>query len=332
MNRCINVQVNPYLEFMNAILLTSKYNEMTAPFLGFKLMTDEDNEYTDAIKAFFKPYQNESIYELIESMIPNGFIFSRPVELMLSLGPSDNFEIYYPLSQLCIQYSGGLEQIKILLMALEDLEKKVDFFSFFDSIKTFYNPFIEKATKLLSTYPFIDLIEEQFGYQQNSYYYVISSLMRGNFGINFVDRKTGKLDMFSVFTTNELSLSAGVLFHEYSHPFINPLTDKYYDLVQTYDYAYEKLKKYKLPAFLSGYDDFKECVNEHFVRAIAIHLMKKINQKETADELLRDDLNSGYKFILGILKKLNYYDANRSTFLNFDQFYPELLEVFNQDI
>lgn len=110
------------------------------------------------------------------------------------------------------------------------------------------------------------------------------------------------------------------------------MTDKYYDLVQTYDYAYEKLKKYKLPAFLSGYDDFKECVNEHFVRAIAIHLMKKINQKETADELLRDDLNSGYKFIPGILKKLNYYDANRSTFLNFDQFYPELLEVFNQDI
>ena len=105
-------------------------------------------------------------------------------------------------------------------------------------------------------------------------------------------------------TTNELSLSAGVLFHEYSHPFINPLTDKYYDLVQTYDYAYEKLKKYKLPAFLSGYDDFKECVNEHFVRAIAIHLMKKINQKETADELLRDDLNSGYKFIPGILKNL----------------------------
>ena len=38
--------------------------------------------------------------------------------------------------------------------------------------------------------------------------------------------KTGKLDMFSVFTTNELSLSAGVLFHEYSHPFINPLTDR----------------------------------------------------------------------------------------------------------
>ena len=48
--RRINVHVNPYLEFMNSILLTSKYNEMTKPFIGYGLMVEDENKYTLAIK------------------------------------------------------------------------------------------------------------------------------------------------------------------------------------------------------------------------------------------------------------------------------------------
>ena len=332
MNRCFNVQINPYLEFMNAILLTSRYNEITKPYVGYGLMTEEDNEYTNALKAFLKPYHNEPIYEIVEKMIPKGFTFSRPVELMLSLGNSTDFEIQLTISPLCIEYCGGIDQIKTLLKEMKAFEKKVDFFNFFNSIKTFYNLIIEKVSETVLAYPFIKLIEEQFGTQQNSYNYVISSLMIGNFGINFVDNKTNKLDIFSVFAIDDYSLSPSVLFHEYSHPFINPLTDKYYDLVQKYKYAYEKLKNYKLPNYKSGYGDFKEYVNEHFVRAMTIHLIKKINQREMASELLENDLYRGYIFIPEILKKYEYYDLNRDTFLNFDQFYPELINVFSQDI
>lgn len=36
--KAFNVQVNPYLEFMNSILLTSRYNEMTKPYIGYGLM------------------------------------------------------------------------------------------------------------------------------------------------------------------------------------------------------------------------------------------------------------------------------------------------------
>jgi hypothetical protein len=46
----INVQVNPYIEFMNIILLTSRYNEMIKPFIGYGLMTEAENKDTIAIK------------------------------------------------------------------------------------------------------------------------------------------------------------------------------------------------------------------------------------------------------------------------------------------
>ena len=324
----INVQVNPFLEFINSILLTSRYNELTKPFIGYGLMTEAENEYTIAIKNFFKPYANDCVYSIIEKMIPVGFIFSRPVELMLSLGDSEDFNVKYQLSDFCIQYCGGSDNIELLLKHLKTLWYKTDYISFFNRMKHVYDPVIERVLQTVSEYPFIDIIENEYGTSQNSYNYILSSLMNGNFGICFNNQDSGKLDLYSVFSTDNFSLSPTVLFHEYSHSFINPLTDKYYDLAQGYIDSYEKLKKYKLQDFQSGYGEFQECINEHLVRAMSIHLLKKINLIDMANNELNYDLYCGYKFIPRILECYDYYDKNRDKFNTFEQFFPQLLEAF----
>lgn len=325
----IKVQVNPYLEFMNSLLLTSRYNEMTIPFIGYGLMVEDENEYTIAIKTFLKPYANDLIYTKIGELIPNGFTFSRPVELMLSLGDSENFSKQYELSELCIQYCGERDTIDDLLKQLKAFWDKTRYLEFFESVKYIYDPFVKRVSESLSKYPFVDIIENEYGQSQNSYNYILSSLMKGNFGICFHNQDTGKSDLFSVFSTDDFSLLPAVLFHEYSHPFINPLTDKYYDLVQRYIDSYEELKHYKLPDFQSGYGDFKECINEHLVRAMSIHLLIKINQTELANKQLNNDLYCGYKFITQILERYDYYDMNRDKYDTFEQFYPELLGAFD---
>ena len=99
--------------------------------------------------------------------------------------------------------------------------------------------------------------------------------MVGNYGISFMDGRTKKANIFAVFTTDDFSLSPSVLLHEFSHPFINPLTEKYADIVREYGKTYDLLKQYKMPGFKSGYGDWNECVNEHFVRAMVIHLLEK---------------------------------------------------------
>lgn len=325
----INVQVNPYLEFINSILLTSRYNEITKTFIGYGLMVEDENKYTIAIKNFFKPYTNNSIYTKIEELIPNGFTFSRPVELMLSLGNSSDFSRQYLLTELCIQYCGGIDTIDDLLKQLKAFWDKTGYAEFYESVKHVYDPIIERVSASLSEYPFADIIESEYGKSQNSYNYVLSSLMKGNFGICFYNQNTEKSDLFSVFSTDDFSLSPAVLFHEYSHPFINPLTDKNYDIAQKYIDSYEELKHYKLPNFQSGYGDLKECINEHLVRAMSIHLLNKINQTELANKLLNNDLYCGYKFIPQILERYDYYDMNRDKYNTFEQFYPELLGAFD---
>lgn len=327
----IHVQVNPYLEYMNSILLTGRYNEITTPYIGYGLMTADINPYTTRVKHFFEKYCCDPVYPHIESMIPGGFTFSRPVELMLSLGNNTDFSMQYPLSDLCVTYCGGHSKIHELLYLLKDLERKSGYFSFFEKEKCYYDPFIEKATQVVNEHPYIAILEEMYGKTQNSYHYVISSLMLGNFGISFGDKETQKADIFSVFTTDHFSLSAAILFHEFSHPFINPLTEKYADIVKEYESAYELLKQYKLPGFRSGYGDWNECVNEHFVRAMVIYLLQKLGLPGTAEEMLYNDLHRGYKYIPLLLEQYEYYENHRDRYPNFDSFYPDLIKVFSQD-
>ena len=328
----INVQLNPNLEFMNSILLTSRYNEMTKKYIGYGLMTEQSNAYTNRIKSFFEKHLNHPIYPYIESLIPNGFTFSRPVELMLSLGSSMDFSIQHSLSELCIHYCGGLQAIQKLLQMLKKFERDMGYFAFFEENKAYYNYVIDRANSVANQYPYISLLENEYGKEQNSYNYVISSLMVGNFGISFLDEKMNKMSIFSVFTTDDYSTSPSVLFHEFSHPFINPLTEKFADVVKEYENAYELLKPYKLPGFGSGYGDWNECVNEHLVRAMVIHLLQKCGLEEMSAKMLDNDLHFGYRYIPLILKQYRYYDNHRDTYPDFESFYPVLLPVFSQNI
>jgi len=98
----LQVRLNPYLEFINSILLTGKYNEITAPVVGYGLMNEEENEYTTAVRAHFEPHKAHPVYAFVEEMIPQGFTFARPVELALSLGEGDDFSMQYRVKKLTV--------------------------------------------------------------------------------------------------------------------------------------------------------------------------------------------------------------------------------------
>ena len=328
----IRVQINPYLEYIDSLLLTGKYNEITMPVVGYGLMTDEINEYTTGIKQLFENHRSHPVYSLIEAMIPEGFTFSRPVELALSIGKDGEFSMQYALSDFCMTCCGGRLRIEELLRQMKDLEKETEFFSFCHKNKGFYDSYLNKAREVAEAYPYVTLLEHEYGVTKSSYQLVISSLMRGNFGIVFEDEEMKQPHLYAVLSTHGFSLSPNILFHEFSHPFINPLTEKYDAVVTQYREAYERLKPYKLPGFASGYGEWQECVNEHLVRAMVIHLLQKCNLCEEATEQLHQDLYCGYRYIPLLLESYEYYDRNRETYPDFETYYPELLQVFREKI
>ncbi|OPJ64797.1 hypothetical protein CLORY_03060 [Clostridium oryzae] len=128
------------------------------------------------------------------------------------------------------------------------------------------------------------------------------------------------------------ALSTNVTIHEFVHPLINPLTEKFSELVNKYQKAYEWLKLYKQPDFQSGYGDWAECVNEHVVRAIAIYLARKLGEKEYAAKHLEYDMKIRYMYLPALLDKFQYYEKHRDIYKTIDDFYPELVKVFAEKV
>lgn len=327
----LQVRLNPYLEFINSILLTGKYNEITAPVVGYGLMNEEENEYTTAVRAHFEPHTAHPVYAFVEEMIPQGFTFARPVELALSLGEGDDFSMQYRVSDFCTECCGGMPKIEELLRLLKAFDRKVEYCSFYNREKGFYESYLEKARVVAEAHPYVELLEREYGKEQGPYQLVITSLMKGNFGIVFEEERTRKSHIYAVLSTEGFSISPNILFHEFSHPFINPLTEQYAEEVAKYQDAYERLKPYKLPGFGSGYGDWQECVNEHLVRAMVIHLMRRCKLYKEAEEQLGYDLELGYKYIPLLLESYEYYDRNREQYPDFESYYTKVLEVFLEE-
>lgn len=338
----IIVEVNPQIELMNSILYTSNHSNLIKKSRGFNTMTDIETDYTKTIKEYFHPYRESEIYCLIEKMTLNGFFLGRPIELMCSIGKPPLLKRKYEISQLCRQLCGGEENINILLNLLREFSQKINYMNFFDIVKSYYRDLIVSVEEHINKYPFVSIMEEFYGKKQNSYHYIITNLSHGSFGTSF--QNNSKLDMFNVMTLprvsdseeeNELwrgALSTNVTIHEFAHPLINPLTEKFNELVKKNSQAYEWLKQYKQPDFQSGYGDWDECVNEHIVRAIAIYLAKRFGEKEYATKHLEHDMRLGYRYLPALLDKFQYYEKHRDIYKTIDDFYPELVEVFKERI
>lgn len=338
----IIVEVNPRTELMNSILYTSNHSSLIKQSMGFNPMIDFETDYTKIVKEYFYPYREHEIYHMVEKMTTNGFFLARPMELMCSIGGFPRLNRKYEISQLCRQLCGGEENINSLLSLLRKFYQEIDYMNFFDIVKRCYRDSIEAVKRHIHKYPFVLVMEEFYGKKQNSYHYIITNLSHGSFGISF--KNNDKLDMFSIMTLlrisdneeeNELrrgALSTNVTIHEFAHPLINPLTEKYSELVNKNSQAYEWLKKYKRPNFQSGYGDWYECVNEHIVRAIAIHLAAKLGEIEYAAKHFDYDMGIGYKYLPALLDKFQYYEKHRDTYKTIDDFYPELIEVFAERV
>jgi hypothetical protein len=338
----ITVEVNPKIELMNSILYTSNHSNLIKKSMGFNPMIDFQNEYTEIVKEYFYPYREHEIYSLVEKMTINGFFLGRPMELMCSVGEFPSLNRKHEISPLCRELCGGEENINNLLSLLRRFYQEIDYMNFFDIVKKYYRDYIEAVKRHINKYPFVLVMEEFYGKKQNSYHYIITNLSHGSFGISF--KNNDKLDMFAIMTLmsisdneeeNELyrgALSTNTTIHEFAHPLINPLTEKFSDLVKKYCQAYEWLKKYKLPNFQSGYGDWDECVNEHIVRAIAIYLAAKLGEKEYASKHLDYDMKIGYKYLPALLDKFQYYEKHRDIYKTINDFYPELIEVFAEKV
>ncbi|WP_283692848.1 DUF4932 domain-containing protein [Clostridium perfringens] len=334
--RDLKIEVNKNLELMNIILLTIRYSEILSERFGFKVdFVDYSNEkYIRDIKDYFQKYSDHEIYIKLEEMIKDGFFLGRPMVFALALDNEEGADFKYEISEFNIKLSGGIKKLEEFRVLFNSFKEETKFDDFFSKVEVYYKDDLEYFNRILEKYNFINNLEEFSGNKNTNYNFVMSNLSKYNFGFDLNKDKEKYINIVfnlsiflgdAIFIDNDYDI-CNLIFHELSHPVINPLTESNLALVNKYKEIHEELEKYK--SEFSGYGDWEECVNEHIVRALSIHLSKKYFDIDFTNRRIEFDYNLGYRYIKEIVSKLEEYEKNRNRYKSIDEFYPELIKVF----
>lgn len=199
---------------------------------------------------------------------------------------------------------------------IRNLAVKVNWNEFYDSHKDFYNRFLSNVYRFPDNLN-LDRFKKFMGQKFNNYYYFPSVLFNGGFGPSnndgcFYFKGFKNYDEKKFLYDYDYLLET--LFHEYSHPVVNPIVDKYIDLINNKD----ELLKYSLDNNLVPiYNNINTLLFEYMVRTFAYIFTLDFYPNYELDDYIID-----YGFILlpmlveKVSSSIDKYDDFESIYVN----------------
>ena len=215
------------------------------------------------------------------------------------------------------------QNVTVFLDGLNGFCKEIDFDNYLLETKKYYEKVIDEIRNNLPTQDFIGAMETFYKSRFDSYSLIPSlTIPKGmGFGMKYTsDNKThvfnvfGALDFQEFLNTDELKMGFAnesklreLSIHEFGHSFVNPVVGKLPEdkFLQT-EKLFESLKS---AMDKQGYNTWKVCVYEHFVRAGEILIAEKLGDMEGVKKLQAEyEQDRQFKYIPVILTELRKYD------------------------
>ena len=183
---------------------------------------------------------------------------------------------------------------------------------------------------------YIRELEDYYGLKQNSYNIVLVSLFHTvGFGPK-IGVGENKFDIYSIIgpqgiqngkpTFGNKERFKYLQRHEFSHSFVNYLDDIYEDEIMKYEELFTPIREEMVAR---KYGDWKSCVDEHIVRAITTRMAFN-DGKEKGEQALAYEEKNKFIYVEDLVNKLCEYENNREVYKTFEDFYPELIKVFDK--
>jgi hypothetical protein len=261
----IVVKIDPRVEFLQILMLLA----------GNPHTNSENITYKIAILDKFKDLKNHSLLLQFRDLLRKKFnSLDAPIFFFVRL--TEQFELRTDVDNSA--YRDDTE-IKALLEAVRILASEIDFISFFNQNEVLYQ-------HTLSTfgYNLIDFDEKsrmldyyrQGDISTYDFQIVLNLLGKGNFGPGLQTTKNQELyaiispsasiGNLPAFDLNEVHY---LVWHEFSHSFVNPLIDKYYQDFLKSEHLFVPIKN---SMETQGYIDWRVTLKEHLVRAVTCRL------------------------------------------------------------
>ena len=237
----------------------------------------------------------------------------------------DNFNLCEEKITERIRESFNYGDIYDFAKLIKSLANKINWNIFLETQKEFYMELLNKVVQFPENLDINDVVEF-YGYSKSSYNYVITVLTNVAFGIEDIDENVYCIHGFDYDEeTKEFHIFYRLLenlFHEYSHPYVNPLIDNFFYKFTNINSFHEEAIKHDLPKY---YSNKKETLlYEYFVRANAIVLSSKYTG---VTQILPSIQKKGFTYLQELA---NYIITNKRQDTKYeDFFYNELIDYFN---
>ena len=323
----LNVKVDPRIELLAVVQHFTTWASQNHTKFQFEYKYDIDN--------YFGNFSNHPAIQKSQALTNAGFTYDAPVAFVLFHGDPPEFEQTIPYSDYLISRAGGLSSLNEFAEKLRAFAKETDFMKFFTDKQKFYNHIQNQMIGTIGDTSYTKILEDYYGEKKHSYNIIPAPLFHpGGYGPQ-VEGSEG-LDIFNVagpmnYSNGSLSFGdkdymLGILLHEFSHSFINPLTKKYLNQVNNSQVLFEPIRE-KMQQ--QAYSSWETCVNEHLVRTVVARLVLKLRGESIGNTVVNQEVNKGFIYVPQLYSLLADYEADRGNYPDFDNFYPRIIELFN---
>lgn len=327
----INVSIDPRIELLSVVQILSTYNQ------NFGLMTDLDFTYRQDVLDQFSTFASHPAVTLFSKMSMKGFSYDAPPTMMLYLTNAFELDENKELDEKLVLRAGSMEQLKSFASMLKQFAADTNFQKFYLEHESFYKKMIKQVSQVLEKESYITELEEYYNIHNNSYNIILAPLHRGGgFGPRLTDAE-GKNDIYSILGPIDVVEDIPVfgdkqsfdylVWHEFSHSFINPLTEVFQNQFTQSDalFAPIAVKMERL-----AYSNWETALNEHLIRTITARRTLYESGQEAYEKAIKDEKRQGFFYIELLSDKIASYEQNRKEYKDFNAFYPEIVKLLNE--
>lgn len=275
---------------------------------------------------FYNLYKKHCSKELID-YIRNGGLdtFNRTLEIVLSIDNEYNVvKNEYTLQRKKNNKNFDSDRLSKLL---KDFVQSANFEEFYNAHIRYYKKVIDLFELALNKYIHFDekIITDFYGYKMGEFEIKIYNFSRVGFGNQFGNKIIYVASMMPTEDKRRIQFSdlqISNLFHEFSHPYCNPLGMKFFQNEEMLSF-FEESKENGLELC---YNNPIATINEYVVRAIQIYLTSNYIDEERTKKSIETQKRKGYNHIEELIELLRL----KTNYENFESFYKsEIVPFFN---
>jgi hypothetical protein len=316
----ITLSVDPRIELLSIVQYLA----------GYRPITELASAYRARVDSTFAGFRGHEAVALFRDMAASGFSFHVPPQATLHRTIDLQPALAFPESVLA--RGGGEDRIETFYRRLTEFRRESGFDAFFQGNRGFHERLLDDAAAHIGPLQSPELLEAYYGERMAAYTIILVPLyMPGGFGIELGAGPESR----SIFSVQGPIAAAGdglsfgdqrsftyLVWHEFSHSFVNPLTRAHLRQVQRYEALYEPMAE---AMRRQAYGNWESTVNEHIVRAVTTRLAYLHYGAEAGDRALRAEQERGFSYVAALAAALERYEAARDVYPTLNDFYPELL-------